>query len=348
MEHGGILTYTNLRTHFLDFSCNINPLGISSKSKTELINSISKLTLYPDIKYLNLKNEVAKYLNCKIEEVLLGNGAVEIIDNLCATFDRIIVCPPCFSEYELRAKIRNKDLLLLPQTKDFLIDVNLLIKNIKSGDLLILANPNNPTAKRLQKELLLDIYKIVHERNAFLLLDEAFFEFCPEDYDSIDIFKKYNFENICILRAATKFFALPGIRLGYACTSKRTVNCIEYFEQPWHINSFAEAAAKIIFNDTDFIFKSKQYIFEARDTFFKELKDNSKIGKIKFEPYTSDCNFILIKLLNATDKEAQDFLKKHNILVRTCSSFKTLSDNHIRIAVRSKEDNAKFIQALFE
>lgn len=344
MNHGGLLSYTNKQ--LLDFSSNINPLGVSKNLKTALLKAMSKLQMYPDIQYTALKKITASYLNCKPHNILLGNGAVEIIDNFCAAFNRIIICPPCFSEYELRAQIRNKEILFIPQTDNFLLDIEALEKNINERDLVILGNPNNPTGLRIPKKTLLQIYKIIKRKNAFLLLDEAFFEFCNIDYDSIRLFKKEDFANVCIIRAATKFFALPGIRLAYSCTAAETVKRISSFEQPWHINAFAEAAANVIFTDTGFILKSKMYMNEARSSFFEALKKYGEIGSIKYVPYESDCNFILLKLLNYTDIQAQCFFEKKNILVRTCSSFNVLGNNHIRIAVKSKKDNKKFIAAL--
>ncbi len=344
MNHGGLLSYTN--TKLTDFSSNINPLGIPKKVKIALFKAIPKLQMYPDIQYTELKKITASYLNCEPNNVLLGNGAVEIVDNFCAAFNRIIICPPCFSEYELRAQIRNKEILSIPQTDNFLLNIETLEKNITEGDLLILGNPNNPTGLRIEKNILLQIYKTIKLKNAFLLLDEAFFEFCNTDYDSINLFKKEHFTNVCIIRAATKFFALPGIRLAYSCTAKETVKRISSFEQPWHINILAEAAASIIFNDADFISKSKAYMHEARTSFFKALKQYGKTGSMQCIPYKSDCNFILLKLLNHTDIQALRFFEKKNILVRTCSSFSGLGNKHIRIAVKSKDDNKKFIEAL--
>ncbi|WP_225969067.1 pyridoxal phosphate-dependent aminotransferase [Treponema pedis] len=347
MTHGGLLSRQPENNSLTDFSSNINPLGMPHGLKAALNGAFQNLKVYPDINYRNLKKAAAKYLNCLPENILLGNGAVEIIDNFCAAnFSRVIICPPCFSEYKLRAKIRNKETLEIPYRSDFVLNIEVLNENIKENDLLILGNPNNPTGLRTAQTELLKIYEIINSKKAFLLLDEAFFEFCAIDYNSIDIFKKEEFKNICIIRAATKFFALPGLRLAYACTSPSVAEFISQFEQPWHINAFAEAAAQIIFTDTEFINKSRTYIRAAYSEFFAELNKHGTLGNIKFEPYPSDCNFILLKLLNCTDIQAQNFFEKKGILVRTCSSFKILNDNHIRIAVKSKEDNRKFIETL--
>lgn len=319
------------------------PTGV----KSALNKSFQNLQIYPDIRYKNLKNVTAEYLGCNSDNILLGNGAVEIIDNFCAAdFNRVIIFQPCFSEYELRAKIRNKDVIKLRQNDDFSLNVDTLKNNINEKDLIILGNPNNPTGLRIEKNILLQIYEIITEKNAFLLLDEAFFEFCDSDYDSIAIFKNTEFKNVCIIRAATKFFALPGIRLAYACTAYKRALSVAKFEQPWHINACAETAAHIILTDKSFIMQSRLTAKAAYSDFFTNLHKHKTAGKIKFEPYRSDCNFILLKLLNCTDSYAQNFFEKKGILIRTCSSFETLGNNHIRVAVKLKKDNDKFIESL--
>ncbi|UTC74615.1 histidinol-phosphate aminotransferase family protein [Treponema sp. OMZ 792] len=346
MEHGGVLSYKKRDEVLIDFSSNINPLMAPKGLKKALSASFDNLLVYPDIRYRSLKKITAKYLKCGCENIVLGNGAVEIIDNFCFLFKRVIVFTPSFSEYGLRALVHKKPLVEIPFLSDFSIDIAGLEKNLRAGDLLILGNPNNPTGLRIEKNRLLQIYNLVQKTGAFLLLDEAFYEFCPPDYDSINLFKKAGYKNICIIRAATKFFALPGIRLGYACTSPETVSALSKIEIVWHINAFAEAAAPAIFFDEDFIKKSKAYIQKERTFLLENIEKYGTSGAIKLQAYKSHCNFILLKVLNAKDEDALKFFEKKEILVRTCTSFKSLGDNHIRIAVRSHKDNCKFIKAI--
>lgn len=346
MEHGGVLSYKKKDEVLIDFSSNINPLTAPKSLKKALSASFNNLLVYPDIRYRSLKKVTAQYLKCRPENIVLGNGAVEIIDNFCSMFKRVVLCTPCFSEYGLRALVHNKPVLELPYLPDFLPDIAGLKKKLRAGDLLILGNPNNPTGLRIEKTALLKIYSLVKKAGAFLLLDEAFYEFCPPDYDSIALFKKEGYKNICIIRAATKFFGLPGIRLGYACTSTDTAAALSKIEMAWHINAFAEAAAPAIFFDEDFIAKSKAYIQKERVFLLENIEKYGTSGEIKLQAYKSQCNFILLKVLNAKDTDALKFFEKKGILIRTCSSFKTLGDNHIRIAVRSHKDNCKFINAI--
>ena len=340
MKHGGdLLTYEHhYEGDLIDFSSNINPLGVPKGLNEVLIDGFATLTAYPDIQYRKLKRDVAKYLYCGEENVLVGNGAVEIINNFIITHDKVAVMTPAFSEYELRAKVHKKQVKKIPYKKDFNIDLELL-KVLDEDELLILGNPNNPTGLRIPKEDLIEIYEIVKSRNAFLLLDEAFFEFCPDDYDSIELFKEDDYKNVAIIRAATKFFALPGIRLGYSCSSIEKVKEISEIELPWSVNSLADIAGQYIFDDVEYINESKRYIDRERRYLLNEL---SKIEGIHV--YNSHTNYILIKLPEHNEDHAFQHFLQHGIVIRKCSSFIELGDNHIRVAIKNRENNERLLE----
>lgn len=340
MEHGGdLLTYKEKYNNTLiDFSSNINPLGIPKGLEEELFKGFKDLNRYPDIKYRNLKSEISKYLNCNQEEVLVGNGAVEIINNFIISGKRVVVIKPSFSEYEKRAYANNKEVKKLYYKDGFIIDVEAIKENIQKDDLLIIGNPNNPTGLRIDEETIKKIYKIVYEKEAYLLLDEAFYEFAPKDYDSIEIFKEFGYESIGIIRAATKFFALPGIRLGYACVSRKKANEIQKIELPWSVNTLANTAGQFIIKNKEYIQKSKRYIEKERRYLIDEL------GTIKgIKAYTTHTNYILIKLLDYTEIEVFDHFLKNGILIRKCSTFEGLKGDHIRIAIKNRFYNEKLI-----
>lgn len=343
MEHGGdLLTYKDYyKGELIDFSSNINPLGPPEGLNKAIIRDFKQLEVYPDIQYRELKEAVAGYLKCKTSNMLLGNGAVEIINNFIMLADRVVVFKPSFSEYELRARVHKKDLLTINYLDDYSLDIGVLKNNLRKGDLLLLGNPNNPNGLRIQESTLVGIYNCVKDVDAYLLLDEAFYEFCPEDYDSIELFKEDNYKSVGIIRAATKFFALPGLRLGYACASQNTVEMIQNIELPWSINSVANTAGQTIFNDKDYKIRSKEYIAVEREYLLGEL---NKIQGI--QPYNSHTNFILIKLLDFDEESVFNQLLKKGIIVRKCSSFVELGNNHIRLAVKDRRNNSILIEAL--
>lgn len=340
MEHGGdLLTYESYyKGQLIDFSSNINPLGTPEGLEKVLIGSFKTLESYPDIKYRKLKSSIGKYLNCSEENVLVGNGAVEVINNFIIPAKRLVLMTPAFSEYEKRAIAHGKEVIKTPYKEDFSIDLEQLENRLKDEDLLILGNPNNPTGLRIDQDILLKIYKLVKSKNAYLLLDEAFYEFCPEDYDSIEIFKKFQYENIGIIRAATKFFALPGIRLGYGCASKKKVVELSNIELPWSVNALADIAGQYIFDDESYIRTSKAYIEKERNYLLSELW---KIEAIT--PYNTHTNYILIHLHNWDEDYVFNFFLEEGLVIRKCSSFVELGKDHIRVAIKDRENNQRLI-----
>ncbi len=343
MEHGGdIYTYgKGLKGELLDFSSNINPLGMPEGLLDHLSGGYDHLLRYPDIQYRELRGEIAAYLDCGMENTIVGNGAVEIIDNFIMDSKRVVLMEPCFSEYRLRAQIHNKELLLLPSTSDYGLDLDAFIGRLRRGDLVILGNPNNPTGKRIKKEDLVKLHKEVLYSGAYLLLDEAFFEFAPEDYDSIDLFREWGYESVGIIRAATKFFALPGIRLGYCCAGAVKADRIRGLQLPWSVNSMADRAGAHIFRDKGYIERTRDYIAGQREYLMESL------GGIEgLHPHESGSNFILVRLEGFTEEEVFQRLLQEGIMVRKCKSFKVLGDNHIRIAVKDENSNRRLVEAL--
>ncbi len=345
MEHGGdLLSYeSQYEGDLIDFSSNINPLGPPRGLDDFLYKNYESLFAYPDIKYRKLTESIGEYLGCGKDNIIVGNGAMELIDNFIFLAERVLIFLPSFLEYEKRAKVHGKEIIYLDYDDDFKPVLKKLERIIKPGDLLILGNPNNPTGLRIEKDLLESIYDLTKASGAFLVLDEAFFEFCPIDYDSIGIFKDKAYENLGIIRAATKFFALPGLRLGYGCTSIEIAEKIKQIQPPWSVNAYAEIGGAYIFKDKDYIKNSKAYIGNERTFLFERL---SKLKKIR--PFPSQTNFLLIKLLDKDEDYVFDFFLKRGIIIRKCSSFKGLDDSFIRIAVKSRIDNSKLIDIFLE
>lgn len=345
MKHGGdLLSYESYyKGQLVDFSSNINPMGIPKGLEKFLIDNFNKVESYPDIKYRKLKASISDYLGCEEENILVGNGAVEIIDSFTRLGKRILTTVPSFSEYEDRAIINGKEVVTISYKEDFTIDLNQLEKILKKDDLLILGNPNNPTGLRIEKEILIDVYDLIKGKEGLLILDEAFFEFSPEDYDSIQLFREDNYKNLGIIRAATKFFALPGLRLGYACTSRELVEKVKFIQNPWSINCFADLAGQYIFSQTDYIEESKKYIEKERNYLLQEL---SKIPDIKV--YNTHSNYILIKLLKWNEEYVFNFFLKRGLVLRKCSSFKVLGGSHIRVAIKDRRNNIRLINGFKE
>lgn len=339
-NHGGnIYEYPK---GIIDFSSNINPLGYPKILEEKISKNFSDLLVYPDIDYKDLRDSVGAYLQVDPAHIFLGNGSVEILDMIISNFKRLVLVEPCFSEYRLRARVHKLEVLSLPLGEEFKIDIPALKESIREGDLVLLTNPNNPTGRTLRSDELLDLYLYIVEKNAYLLLDEAFFEFADLDYDTIDLFRPLGFANIGIIRAATKFFGLPGIRLGYGVFDLDMIRLLEEAKLPWSINSFANLAGGCIF-DEDFITKSRAYIFKERERFFGQLK---KVKDLK--PYKSNANFFLLEIKGKSEEEIFKRLLEKNILVRRCSNYNNLRGTFIRIAIKTQRDNDVFLEAIKE
>lgn len=345
MIHGGDLeSFKNFYDGTLiDFSSNINPLGPPDGLRRFLNDSFDDLNKYPDINYRKTKKHISKYLKCSENEIVLGNGAVEIINNYILLFKRVVVYTPCFYEYIKRAEVLSKEVVILDRNNDFNINVSKLNGVLRKGDMLILGNPNNPDGGMLKKSELMNIINICKEKGAFLLLDEAFYEFSDIDYDSIEILKHMQFKNACVIRAATKFFALPGIRLGYGWTDEKNAERFKNIELPWSINTYAASAAEFIFSDTNYIETSRKIIASERKYMLDELKNISYL-----KAYESNAAFILIKLYKYDEDFIFDYFLKRGIMIRKASNFNGLDKSFIRVAVKSRPLNEKLLDIFKE
>lgn len=341
-HHGGdVYSYEKYYTgDLIDFSSNINPLGIPDRLKSGILDRFEDILAYPDLEYRELKSNVSDYLNVNPENLAVGNGAVEIIDAVISHFKRLIIVEPSFSEYRLRGEVHKLEIISVYANEDLTLPMENLKETIQEGDLVILTNPHNPTGFTLTKSELLEIYTHILEKDAYLLLDEAFFEFANLDYNSIELFKSLEFSNIGIVRAATKFFALPGLRLGYGVFDKEMLEKIDKTSLPWSVNSFAVIASNYIF-DMEYIEKSKEFIFHERNRFMENLK------KIKgVFPYTSNSNYVLLKLEGITENLVFQSLLKRGILVRRCSNYRNLNGTHIRVAIKTSDLNDRIVSSL--
>lgn len=342
--HGGdTLTYKDYYDgDLLDFSSNINPLGYPPKLEEGLKKSIDQLLTYPDIYYRDLKANISAYMELSEENIVVGNGATELIDWLISLFKRVILVQPAFAEYELRAQVHGLDIVYIDLNKDMTLDIGLIKEVSQEGDLVFLTNPHNPSGMCLTKEDLVDLYMDLLEKNAYLGLDEAFFEFADLNYDSLKIFRDLDFANIGVIRAATKFFGVPGLRLGYGAFSKDMVARLEEVIPPWSVNSFAVEASNYLF-DQDYIRASRDFIFEERRAYIRALASIKGVS-----PYPSQSNYVLLKIQGQSEDKVFYGLLQRGILVRRCSNFKNLDGTHIRVAIKSSQDNDKLVQGLKE
>ena len=342
MIHGGKNPSQSSDPTILDFSSNITPIGIPISVKNILKKNLDNIQNYPDLNSYDLISSLQKYTRLEKSNLLVGNGAIEIIYNFCFAFlskkTKVLIPIPTFQEYETAAKLNNSKISYF-KTLNLSKQIDSFLTKIPKKGCVFICNPNNPTGNILSKKDLLRIIQRSQKRLSIVFVDECFIELVPDYNESvISYVKKY--DNLFVLRSLTKSFGLPGLRIGYAVTSKQMTEILQKIKIPWSINSLAQNAAIISLKNKSHLTKSKSVI--KKELSFLKNKINQLDG---FQCHDSTTNFILIKTIHDSTK-LQKKLLKQKILIRDCKNFRGLDNHYFRIAVKSHKDNLKLVNAL--
>ena len=345
--HGGNLWYAAAKygmkpEEFIDFSASINPLGPSSQAIAAIQEALPMIRHYPEPAGQALKESLAVYLGVDASNIILGNGSTELIYLLGRMkAKRVVVVVPSFTEYGQGHTQRKMIQIPLSEQEQFQLPVQQIIATLREGDCLFLGNPNNPTARLFTAGDLLQVYAAVCARNAMMVIDEAFMDFSGQH----SLFKQQacKEENLIVLGSLTKFFALPGLRIGYAIAARPAIERMERLLPPWRLNSLALVAGEKSLQDKDYIDSTLRTIPIWRQSFFEQLQEIKGL-----QVYPSDANFLLLnaKKTGCSAEELQDKLGPEGLLIRVCRSFQGLSSFHFRLAVRSQEENQIMIKSL--
>lgn len=341
--HGGNIYEIRHRrgSDILDFSANINPLGIPLQVRKLLRKGISVLEHYPDAQAHRLKVALSRYWKVKEENVLVGNGSTELIYLILnALRPAAVTIPvPSFTEYERAARIAKSKVkfIRLLASEGFCLKTD----QIKNCDTLFFCNPNNPTGNLLMHNRQ-DIEKLPTK---WIIMDESFMDFLSEEKAHTLITRAAQSKKLIVLRTFTKFFALAGLRVGYAIAHKHTVQFLQRFQMPWSVNALAQAAAECALSEKEYIRRSRRTIEKERVFLYNAV---SRIKGLK--PYPSVANFLLIEIENSqfTSTRLKERLLKKGILIRDCANFRGLDERFVRVAVRSHKENIRLIKALEE
>ncbi len=346
-KHGGNLAWAAFvagcpTSSIVDFSASINPLGIPQRAITAIAEGIEGLTAYPDPQYSQLKSVLARHHGLNSNCILPGNGSAELLTWACRELAQQKVThlvTPAFGDYQralnaFDAKIAFHP-LELEDRKEISAKAFRPYGNTQQG--LLLNNPHNPTGKLWTKTEILPYLKQFN----LVVIDEAFMDFLPPSQQQSLISAITDFPNLVILRSLTKFYSLPGLRIGYAIAHPQRLERWQQWRDPWSVNSLAAAATEAVLQDTEFQQRTWNWLSEARSQLLEGL---SKISAL--HPLPSAANFLLVKTdISATQLQTQ-LLQKYRILIRDCLSFPELGDRYFRIAVRLPEDNLKLIDAI--
>ena len=330
----------------VDFSANINPLGYPPGLRDAVVKEFDSVLNYPDIDSFDLISGLSKYHGIDQNSILVGNGSTEFMYWIPVVFKpkNALIVTPAFSEYEkgLRMARTKVSYFQAGNKTDFSVDIDSLCKCLREGfDIVYFCNPANPTGILTPKNDLCRVVACADEIGALAVIDEAFIDFVEEESVKEEIFR---FPNLIVLRSMTKFFGIPGLRVGYVMASAPCIKKIREYKPPWTVNSLAQKAAVSALVDGDYIRETRQYISSER----KFLKNalNEIPGLSAFE---SAANFFLVFMGNGVDLNStglRDRLVKEGILIRDCSNFQGMGDRYFRVAVRRHEQNMLLIEKL--
>ena len=333
------------------FGANVNPLGLSSKLQAEIANNLHIITTYPDRNYVSLRNAIADYCNTDADHIVVGNGSTELISLLIQHLHprKALLLGPTYSEYERELGLCGGEMVyydLLPEHEFQIQPEEFLFQLDDSIDLLILCNPNNPTSSAISLEMMERIMAHCKEHQIFVMVDETYVEFAPsiETISSMPLVKTY--DNLMIIRGVSKFFAAPGLRLGYGVTSNEAfINVLHTHQNPWTLNSIGAFAGELMMKDKDYIERTRALILSERVRIYQELQAIPALHT--FEPVA---NFFLVKIIKdgVSSAEVFDFLIKKGLMIRDCSSFTNLSGEYIRFCIMNPEDNTRLLNGLKE
>src|SRR5688572_1748167 len=350
-SHGGIYSIKNHLQVKIDFSSNINPLGISRQVLKEIRKSIKQIShVYPDSNCNLLKKSIAEYVEHGIDKewISVGNGATEIIHNFvrAVSLSNSIIISPTFCEYELASKRCKMKIDYIPLSKKLQIQTDKVIEKSKknSNSLIFICNPNNPTGLVNTQQIEKILSSIDHSKT-ILLIDESFIEFLNDIEKESLISKIKEYDNLAILRSMTKSYGLAGLRLGYLVANPHLIRKLKPFQIAWSVNGIAQVAGITALKDQDHVSRTKKIIQRERNYMYTKInKNGNHVNALR-----SDVNFFLIKLKNINSITYQKILLNfHGIFVRDCSTFRGMSTDYIRVAVRTHKDNVTLLNAIHD
>jgi threonine-phosphate decarboxylase len=328
----------------LDFSASINPLGPAQGVREALLTVFSRLAHYPDSDCTELREALAESHGVEPANICVANGSTQLIYLLprLAPGKRALVVAPAFSEYA-RALARDGwgvEQFVLDATDGFAFPLNRLEMSLRNGyDLLILGNPGNPTGRLYPISVVEAIHRLCRAAGCFLILDEAFMDFCEEGSAKHHAAER---EGILVLRSLTKFYALPGVRVGYAIGKTSIIARLALSREPWSVNIFAQAAGLASLADAGYAAATMKLILLEREHLFAGLAAIPGLS-----PFSSAANYLLVEIVRGPSaSELAERLLARLILIRACGNFAGLDDRFFRVAVRKREENDQILAAL--
>lgn len=325
----------------LDFSASINPLGMPVAVRAAAAAALADAIHYPEIHAESLIASLAGHHHLDPRHFLPGNGSTPLFALFARTLRprRALVVRPAFSEYQRALELAGTeiDTFDLSPEDDFVLDpAQLLQKVTPETDLLLLANPGNPSGARIEATTILTLAHALREQ-ALVAVDEAFIDFCPDASILAAVATK---PNLYVFRSMTKFYAIPGLRVGYLAGPQRGIARLRQEAEPWALSTVAIAAAKAAMAATAYTAESLHLIPQLR----AQLSDG--LRSLGLHVYPSSANYLLLRLTAGDGDALVAALRQEGLLLRSCSNFPPLDARYLRVAVRTAAENQQLIAAL--
>lgn len=336
----GLIDETGLgMNQIIDFSASINPLGLPASVVRAIQEKIPDLVHYPDPFAARLGHRMAKWVGIDRRSVICGNGSTELIYLLArAMRPRSVLIPqPTFSEYERACRLQGAKIVSLPLSPDrsFAIEHDAFAAAMAGCDMAFLCNPNNPTGGLVKRDTLLSLVSEAGRCSCCLVVDEAFIDFVPEQ---TVVQEAAESGNLVVLRSLTKFYALSGLRIGFAVTSPKNASALLGHKEPWTVNTLAMGAASAAVKDRDYQARTMHVIAQERAFLAREFRSTG------IAHLSAAANYFLFRMDRAQDVLAR--ARQKGILLRDCSNFAGLDSTYLRIAIRSRRENELLLKEL--
>ena len=336
--HGGDVY--GLKGIEMDFSVNLNPLGMPVEVKCALAERLEEYARYPDWDCRELRSAIAAREGVAAESILCGNGAADLIYRLCFGLKpkTVLVCAPTFSEYAKAARIAGGAVRFhhLAEAEGFAVTERILQDISKGPELVFLCNPNNPTGRLVPGDLLKTIAAQCDRQGALLVVDECFLDFTA-GVSAKQWMDQY--QNFVILKAFTKNYAMAGLRLGYLMTRRPAVlEAVRVVAPPWSVSAPAQIGGVAALSATGFLEETRALVARER-SFLAE-----SIRRFGLKVYPGEANFLLCK----SGQPLQAALMAKGILIRSCGDYVGLDDRFVRICVKTRPENERLLAALQE
>jgi threonine-phosphate decarboxylase len=334
-------------SRLIDFSASINPLGPSKRALRLAAAALPSTRHYPDPDCRELVTALASRWDLAENHFVIGNGSSELIHLVprALSIRHALILGPTFSEYARALSVQGSCVTCLHATRTdgYQIPVTQALTALRANrsrfDALFLCNPNSPTGQVAPAQDILDLAGMAARREVWVVVDETFVDYC-EAYSVLSAVARN--PRLLVLRSFTKFYALPGLRIGYLAGPPEAVARIRRFQTPWAVNALAQTAAQAAQEDWRHAQRSLVFMHRERVRLVEAL------GAIPgLHVFPSAANFLLVELPRALPATyVTQTLRQQGLLIRDCSAIPGLTERTIRVAVRTSAENRRLVTAL--